>query len=191
MRWVLWFTEYTTLLITSLCAVSYCEPAFSHSDSPPPSGRPTPSGSPTTGGSFLPTPSDPPTPGGSPTPRCSDSPPPSDPPTPSGSSTPSCRDSPHPRNPPASSDSHPPGCSDSPPPSGPLPFVIASECDIGKLLLSNVNISTLSREDKYKILIAESNPEPRSYPYTGPYASAPIPPVQSSLAEQYPWLHYR
>ena len=68
--------------------------------------------------------------------------------------------------------------------------MIVSECDIGKLLLSNVNISTLSREDKYKILIAESNPNPRSYPRTRLYASGPYRQFNPAWLKQYPWLHY-
>ena len=99
-------------------------------------------------------------------------------------------DSPPPSDPPAPSDSPTPGCSDSPPPIGPLPSVTASECDIGKLLLSNVNISTRSREDKYKILIAESNPDPRSYPRTRLYASGPYRQFNPAWLKQYPWLHY-
>ena len=68
--------------------------------------------------------------------------------------------------------------------------MIASECDIGKLLLSNGNITSLSRADKYKILIAEPNPDPRSYPRTHQYASAPYRQFNPAWLKQYPWLHY-
>ena len=48
---------------------------------------------------------------------------------------------------------------------------VASECDIGKLLLSNVNICDLSRPEKHKILTTEPNPDPSYYPRTRPYNS--------------------
>ena len=55
-----------------------------------------------------------------------------------------------------------------------------------------MNISTLSREDKYKILIAESNPNPRSYPRTRlyMYVSGPYRQFNPAWLKQYPRLHY-
>ena len=50
-----------------------------------------------------------------------------------------------------------------------------AECDIGKMLVFNVNIDSLSRTEKYKILTTEPDPNPKSYPRTQLYAS---------------WLHY-
>ena len=41
--------------------------------------------------------------------------------------------------------------------------VVASECDIVKLLLSNVNICDLSRTEKHKILTTEPNLDPSYY----------------------------
>ena len=41
---------------------------------------------------------------------------------------------------------------------------ISAECDIGKLLELKINISTLSREDKYRILTSEPDSDASTYP---------------------------
>ena len=43
---------------------------------------------------------------------------------------------------------------------------IAAECDIGKLLLYNVNVHNLSRAEKHSIITTEPNPDASSYPRT-------------------------
>ena len=39
------------------------------------------------------------------------------------------------------------------------------ECDIGKLQASGVDIKGLSRDDKYRLLATEPNPDPLNYPH--------------------------
>ena len=62
---------------------------------------------------------------------------------------------------------------------------VASECDIGKLLHSNVNICDLSRPERHKILTTEPNPDPSYYPRTRQFRQ-----FLPAWLKQYPWLHY-
>lgn len=57
------------------------------------------------------------------------------------------------------------------------------ECDIGKLQFSGVDIKGLSREDRYRLLTTEPNPDPLSYPRTRP---CQFPEVQTCLAKTSP-----
>ena len=58
------------------------------------------------------------------------------------------------------------------------------------MLVFNVNIHSLSRTEKYKILTTEPDPNPRSYPRTQPYASGAFRQFNPSWLKKYPWLHY-
>jgi len=64
------------------------------------------------------------------------------------------------------------------------------DSDIGKLLESSVNISSLSREAKHRILTTEPNPDPWCYPRTRPYASGAFRQIQPTWMKPYPFLHY-
>ena len=61
--------------------------------------------------------------------------------------------------------------------------IIASKCDIGKLLELKINIATLSREEKYRILTKEPNSEASSYPRTRASASSSLSPVSAFMVE--------
>ena len=67
--------------------------------------------------------------------------------------------------------------------------VAVTECDIGKLLLSGINVQRLNREHILKILSCEPNPN-ASYPRTRPYGSGSYRQFQPSWLKQHPWLHY-
>ena len=67
---------------------------------------------------------------------------------------------------------------------------VIAECDIGKMLVFNVNIDSLSRTEKYKILTTEPDPNPKSYPRTRLYASGAFRQFNPSWLNKYPWLHY-
>ena len=67
---------------------------------------------------------------------------------------------------------------------------VASECDIGKLLELKFNVTTLSREEKYRILTREPNTDASSYPRTRASASAAFRQFQPSWLKSFPWLHY-
>ena len=47
-----------------------------------------------------------------------------------------------------------------------------STYDIGKLLDLAVNVKTLSRDDKYRLLTTEPNPSPTVYPFSRPCPSS-------------------
>jgi len=67
--------------------------------------------------------------------------------------------------------------------------VAVTECDIGKLLLSGINVQNLNREHIFKILSCEPNSN-ASYPRTQPYGSGSYRQFQPSWLKQHPWLHY-
>ena len=67
---------------------------------------------------------------------------------------------------------------------------IAAECDIGKLLELKINIGTLSRDDKSRILTSEPSTDPASYPRTRASESAAYRQFDPSWLKLYPWLHY-
>ena len=67
--------------------------------------------------------------------------------------------------------------------------VAVTECDIGKLLLSGINVQRLNREYIFKILSCEPIPN-ASYPRTRPYGSGSYRQFQPSWLRQHPWLHY-
>ena len=67
---------------------------------------------------------------------------------------------------------------------------IASECDIRKLLELKINVATLSREERYRILTREPNTDASSYPRTRASASTAFRQFQSSWVKPFPWLHY-
>ena len=67
--------------------------------------------------------------------------------------------------------------------------VAVTECDIGKLLLSGINVQELNREHIFKTLSCEPNPN-ASYPRTRPYGSGSYRQFQPSWLKQHPWLHY-
>ena len=66
----------------------------------------------------------------------------------------------------------------------------SAKCDTGKLHDLKINIHRLSREEKYRILIKEHDPNPSAYPRTRPYGSGAFRQFQPSWLTQYPWLHY-
>ena len=67
----------------------------------------------------------------------------------------------------------------------------AAECDIGKLLHQRSgSLHGLSREEKYRILVKNPNPDPSVYPRTRPYGSGSFRQFQPSWLAKFPWLHY-
>lgn len=67
---------------------------------------------------------------------------------------------------------------------------MVTECDIGKLLDSKVNINNLSRDEKYLLLTSDPCADSSSYPRTRSSESAPYRQFQPSWLKSYPWLHY-
>ena len=64
------------------------------------------------------------------------------------------------------------------------------ENDIGRFLEFNQDLKKLCRDDKYRVLTTEPNPDPSSYPRTRPSASGAYRQFQPSWLKQHPWLHY-
>ena len=64
------------------------------------------------------------------------------------------------------------------------------ECDIGKLQASGVDIKGLSRDDRYRLLTTEPNPDPLSYPRTRPCPSSNFRRFKPAWLKQHPWMHY-
>ena len=62
--------------------------------------------------------------------------------------------------------------------------------DIGKILHLRRDIRSLGREEKYRILKTEPDPDPSVYPRTRPYDSGAFRQFQPSWLRKYPWLHY-
>ena len=60
------------------------------------------------------------------------------------------------------------------------------ECDIGKIQDSGVDIKGLSRDDKYRLLTTEPNPDPLSYPRTRPCPS--LRRFKPDWLKHYPWM---
>ena len=63
-------------------------------------------------------------------------------------------------------------------------------CDIGKLQDSRVDIRGLSRDNKYRLLTTEPNPDPLSYHRTRPCPSSSLRRFKPGWLKQYPWMHY-
>ena len=69
---------------------------------------------------------------------------------------------------------------------------VASECDISKLLLYNVNVNVhnLSRAEKHSIITTEPNPDASSYPRTCACNGAAFQQFNPVWLKQHHWLHY-
>lgn len=64
------------------------------------------------------------------------------------------------------------------------------ECDIGKLIDLHVDLNRLSRQDKYRVLIAEPHSDASTYPRTQTNESSSYRQFHPSWLRRYPWLHY-
>ena len=71
-----------------------------------------------------------------------------------------------------------------------LVLLILLQCDIGKPLELKINVSTLSREDKYRIITSEPHSDASTYPQTHTSASTAFRQFQPSWLKSFPWLHY-
>ena len=67
---------------------------------------------------------------------------------------------------------------------------ISIECDIGKLQDSGVDIKGLSRDDKYRLITTEPNPDPLSYPRKRPCPSSNLRRFKPKWLKHHPWMHY-
>ena len=63
-------------------------------------------------------------------------------------------------------------------------------CDIGKLQDSGVDVKGLSRDDKYRLLTTEPNPDPLSYLRTRPCPSSNLRRFKPDWLKLHPWMHY-
>ena len=66
----------------------------------------------------------------------------------------------------------------------------SDDCDIGKLLNSGVDIKSLTRDHKYRILTTNPNTDPESYPRTRPCPSSNFRRFKPEWLRSYPWMHY-
>ena len=66
----------------------------------------------------------------------------------------------------------------------------SDDCDIGKLLNSGVDIKSLTRDHKYRILTTNPNTDPESYPGTRPCPSSNFRQFKPEWLRSYPWMHY-
>ena len=55
---------------------------------------------------------------------------------------------------------------------------------------SGVDIKGLSRDDKYRLLTTEPNPDPLSYPRTRPCPSSSLRRFKPDWLKHHPWMHY-
>ena len=68
--------------------------------------------------------------------------------------------------------------------------LVPFECDIGKLLHNGINIQNLTREQKYRLLTCNPNPNPSSYPRTRLCASDCLRQFQPKWIKKHPCIHY-
>lgn len=73
---------------------------------------------------------------------------------------------------------------------GDSPSTSPVECDVGKLQDMRIDLRQLSRDDKCRLLKAQPNSDPSSYPRTRPYPTSSFRQFQPSWLKQHPWLHY-
>ena len=68
--------------------------------------------------------------------------------------------------------------------------VASTDCDIGKLIRSGVNVQRLGREQLYNIFTHESNKDLACYPRTRLCESDCYRQFQPTWVKKYPWIHY-
>ena len=68
--------------------------------------------------------------------------------------------------------------------------LVPFECDIGKLLHNGINIQNLTREQKYRLLTCNPNPNSSSYPRSHLCASDSLWQFQPKWIKKHPWIHY-